>query len=258
VRWGEGYRETLIVPKTHAVDTMTPLAPADGEAGADAPRTGVTIPTLRFLGRRAVPQILDGVVIPVGLFLLALKFWGIAPAIIAGLGWEAVAMTRRLRNGGRVPGFMIVGAAMLVTRSVLALATGSTFVYFAQPVLGAALVAVAFLVSVIAKRPLARRFAGDYCVIPAHVDNDERVHSFMIRCSIMWAVVGFANTAVTVWLLLSQSTSTYVMIKTPLSVIVTVGTIAISVLWFRRTMNRFGLVDAGDGTLTPIPLTVAA
>jgi hypothetical protein len=34
------------------------------------------------------------------------------------------------------------------------------------------------------------------------------------------------------------------MIKTPLSVFVTVGTIAISVVWFRREMNRLGLVEA--------------
>lgn len=203
---------------------------------------GVKIPTLRYLGRRAIPQILDGVVIPVGLFLLALKYWGIVPAIVAGLGWEAIAMTRRVRSGDGVPGFMIVGAAMLVTRSALALATGSTFVYFAQPILGAALVAIAFLLSVIIGRPLARRFAGDYCDIPAHVDSDVRVHAFMIRCSIMWAVVGFLNTGITIWLLLSQSTSTYVMIKTPLSIFVTVGTIAISVVWFRRTMYRSGLM----------------
>jgi len=214
-------------------------AVADDQVVAPA---GVKIPTLRYLGRRAIPQIIDGVVIPVGLFLLALKYWGIVPAIVAGLGWEAIAMTRRVRSGDGVPGFMIVGAAMLVTRSALALATGSTFVYFAQPILGAALVAIAFLLSVIIGRPLARRFAGDYCDIPAHVDSDVRVHLFMIRCSIMWAVVGFLNTGITIWLLLSQSTSTYVMIKTPLSVFVTVGTIAVSVVWFRRTMRRSGLM----------------
>ena len=214
-------------------------APADRALDA---RAGVKIPTLRHLGRRAIPQIIDGVVIPFGLFLLALKYWGIVPAIVAGLGWEAIAMTRRVRSGEGVPGFMIVGAAMLVTRSALALATGSTFVYFAQPILGAALVAIAFALSVIIGRPLARRFAGDYCDIPEHVDSDERVHSFMVRCSIMWAVVGFLNTGITIWLLLSQSTSTYVMIKTPLSVFVTVGTIAISVVWFRRTMHRSGLM----------------
>lgn len=234
-------------------------APVD-ECEEDVAPSGVTIPTLRFLGRRAIPQIIEGVVIPVGLFLLTMKFWGVPPAIVIALGWETVAMGRRLHDGRRVPGFMIVGALMLVTRSAFALATGSTFVYFAQPILGAALVAMAFLLSVIIGRPLARRFAADYCVIPAHVHDDERVHSFMVRCSIMWAVVGFANTAITVWLLLSQSTATYVMIKTPLSVLVTVGTIAASVVWFRHSMNRFGLVDTGGGMLTPVlqPLRVSA
>ena len=202
--------------------------------------TSVRIPSFVQLGRRAAPQILEGVLIPLGLFLIAMHFAGIWPAIAVGLGWEAVAITRRVLTGRRVSGIMIVGALMLTTRSILSLATGSTFVYFAQPILGAALVALAFLLSVIAGQPLARRFATDYCFIPDHVHDDERVHSFMVRCSIMWAVVGFANAAITLWLLLSQSTTTFIMAKTLLSWVLFLGPVTMSVIWFRRSMVRFG------------------
>ncbi|MEX0666410.1 MAG: VC0807 family protein [Acidimicrobiia bacterium] len=206
--------------------------------------TSVRIPSFVQLARRAIPQILEGVLIPLGLFLITMRFFGIWPAIVAGLGWEAAAISRRLLTGRRVSGIMIVGALMLTTRSVLSLATGSTFVYFAQPILGAALVASAFLLSVVIGQPLARRFASDYCFIPDHVQDDKRVHAFMVRCSMMWAAVGFANTAITLWLLLSQSTTTFIMAKTLLSWVLFLGPVAASVFWFRRSMTRFGLVRA--------------
>jgi hypothetical protein len=206
--------------------------------------TSVRIPSFVQLARRAAPQIIEGVLIPLGLFLITLRFAGIWPAIVAGLGWEAAAISRRLLTGRRVSGIMIVGALMLTTRSVLSLATGSTFVYFAQPILGAALVSTAFLLSVVIGQPLARRFASDYCFIPDHVQEDERVHAFMVRCSMMWAAVGFANTAITLWLLLSQSTTTFIMAKTLLSWVLFLGPVAASVFWFRRSMIRFGLVAA--------------
>lgn len=206
--------------------------------------TCVRIPSFVQLARRAAPQIIEGVLIPLGLFLIAMRFLGIWPAIVVGLGWEAAAISLRLLTGRRVSGIMIVGALMLTTRSALSLATGSTFVYFAQPILGAALVASAFLLSVVAGQPLARKFATDYCFIPDHVQDDERVHAFMVRCSIMWAAVGFANTGITLWLLLSQSTTTFILAKTLLSWVLFLGPVAMSVIWFRRSMVRFGLVAA--------------
>jgi hypothetical protein len=218
-------------------------APAPTTAHGAEPHE-VRIPALRELGLRAVPQVLEGAVIPVALFVTTMRLTSVVPAIIVAFAWEMFAIGRRLRRGRRVSGIMIVGALMLFARSTLALATGSTFVYFAQPIFGAACVAAAFLVSVAVGRPLARRFAGDFCVIPQHVHADARVHAYFQRCSLMWAAVGVANTAITLWLLLTQPAATFVLAKTALSVTLTVTAVAWSVVWFRRTVVRHGLVAA--------------
>jgi hypothetical protein len=208
----------------------------------DITPTEVKIPALRELMRRAVPQIIDGTLLPLGLFLLTMQVADVWAAIVVGMGWSAFAITRRLVAGQPVPGFMIVGALMLTIRSVGALASGSTFVYFAQPLLGNVCLAGIFLLSVVLGRPLARRFAADYCDIPQDVHDDHRVHRYFLRCSMMWAIVGLFNAGVTLWLLLSTPTATYLVAKTVLSITLTVAAVGASVIWFRHTVNRHGLV----------------
>jgi hypothetical protein len=217
---------------------------------ADRP-TVLTIPSLKELGRRALPQLLEGVLIPLGLFLVVMHVANVALAIIVALGWSGAVILRRILQRRRVPGIVIVGAMMLVCRSIVALATGSAFLYFVQPILGAACVAAAFLLSVVAGRPLARRFAADYCSIPGSLLADARVHSFMLRVSLMWAAVGFVNAGITLWLLVSQPTASYLVAKAAVSISATVVPVAISVLWFRRCMTRHGL-------LAPPPNAAAA
>ena len=217
-----------------------PIALSDRHEPSE--HVAVRIPTFTQLARRGGPQILEGALIPLGLFLLAMKVAGLASAIIVGLGWEVVVVCRRLVLRRPIPGIMMVGAALLFVRSTLALATGSAFLYFVQPAVGTACVASAFLLSVVVHRPLARRFAGDFLDIPTEVHADARVSSYFQRCSMMWAGVGFTNAAVTLWLLLSQSTATYLAAKTALSITLTIGTVIASVVWFRRTMVRTGRI----------------
>ena len=205
----------------------------------------VQIPSLFVLARIAAPQVLEGVIIPVLLFVVTMRLVGVWAAIFVAFAAEGLAIGRRLIKGARVSSFVYIGAVMLVARSAFALATGSTFVYFAQPILGAAIVATAFLVSVALGRPLARRFASDYCVIPGHVHADARVHAYFQRCSLMWAAVGAANTCITLWLLLTQPTATFLMAKTFLSITLTVTAVGFSIIWFRRTVVRHGLLAAG-------------
>ena len=147
-----------------------------------------------------------------------------------------------MRTRRRVPGMVILGAVTMIGRSILGFATGSAFLYFFQPTIGAACVAVAFLVSVKLDPTLAQRFASDFCVLPNHVLADSRVRRFFRRCSMMWGVVGLANASVTLWLLMTQPTAVYVVAKTVLSIAVTVGAVVLSFVWFRSSMTRNGLL----------------
>jgi hypothetical protein len=215
-----------------------PAAPTTDPRDDAAPPDSFRVPSLPQLGLRAVPQILEGAIVPVALFLLMLEIAGLSAAIIVGLAWPTVAIVRRLRCKRRVPAMIILGAGLLVVRSVLALATGSAFLYFLQPTLGTACLAIAFLVSVPLDRPLAARFAADFCALPSHLLANAHVHRFFRRISVLWAAVGFFNAGATLWLLTNESTATFLVVKTSLSVTLTVFAVAVSTLWFRSSMTR--------------------
>jgi len=213
------------------------------------------IPRLRVLARHALPNIIEGTIIPVGLFLLTLRVLGVWGAMVVGLGWSYTAVARRAAMGRPVPGIIISRAVTLTARPLLAVATGSVFVYFLQPTLGTALVAGTFLVSVPPGRPLAQRLASDFCPIPAHFMANSHVRQFFLRISLLWAVTGFVNVALALWLQVSQSVGTFVLVKSLASASLTATAIAVSIVWFKRSMLRHGLLHvrvARSGSPVPI------
>jgi intracellular septation protein A len=202
------------------------------------------VPRVRHLVRHAFPRVLEGTIIPVVLFVLALHFTGVTGAIAAGLAWTYSAIGIRVITKRRIPGILILGAMTLTARSVLTFATGSTFVYFLQPTLGTAMVAFAFLVSVPTGRPLVQRLASDFCPIPASLFEHAPVRQIFLRLTLLWAAAQFANASVTLYLLLSQSVGVFVVTRTIVSLFITVVTIAISTVWFLRSMRRAGVIAA--------------
>jgi hypothetical protein len=216
----------------------------DRDAYAPDAAHGVKIPSLMELGRKAIPQAVEGAIVPAALFVVMDLLFGLGAGIGAALAWSTVAIVRRLRSGQRVPGMVILGAVTRTGKSIVGFATGSAFLYFLQPTLGTALVAAAFAMSVRLDATLAQRFAADFCVLPDRVLGDSRVRLFFRRCSLMWGAVGLVNAAVTLWLLMTLPTATYVVVKTILSIAVTVGAVAGSFVWFRRSMLRHGLAVA--------------
>lgn len=209
------------------------------------------IPRLPALARHALPNVLEGTVIPVTVFFVTMRLVGVWGALIAGLCWAYGALAWRLISRRRIPGLLLLGAATLTARSGVAFATGSVFVYFLQPTLGTALVATAFLVSVTIKRPLAERLAHDFCPLPPALLANGHVRRFFLRVSLLWAFVGIANVSVTLWLLLSQSIGTFVIARSATSLVLTGGAIAISTIWFLRSMRRHGVLVGRRLALSP-------
>jgi hypothetical protein len=223
---------------------MQSVAPQALDPSCSSAHHGVKIPSLLELGRRAIPQAVEGAIVPAALFVIMQQLFGLGAGIGAAFAWSTVAIVRRLRSGQRVPGMVILGAVTRTGKSIVGFATGSAFLYFLQPTLGTALVAAAFVMSIRLNATLAQRFAADFCVLPDLVLGDSRVRLFFRRCSLMWGAVGLANAAVTLWLLMTLPTATYVVVKTILSIAVTVGAVAGSFVWFRRSMVRHGLAVA--------------
>ena len=206
--------------------------------------TSFEMPRLRTLARHALPKLLETTVVPLALFAGVLRVFGLWGAIIAALGWSYAAILRRVITRQRIPGLLVIGTLTLTARSVLAFATGSSVLYFLQPTLGTALVACAFLLSVAIGRPLAQRIAADFCPIPPHVMADAHVRRCFLGISLLWAVTCLVNASVSVWLQFTQSIGTYVVTKSLTQVTLTVVAVAISVVWFKRSVNKPALIPA--------------
>ena len=202
------------------------------------------IPHLRTLARHALPNLVHGTLIPLAIFLVTLRVLGIWGAILVGLVWSYTGIIVRLVARRRIPGVLVISAVTLTARTAVAFGTGSTFVYFLQPTIGTALVAVAFLVSVPLGCPLAQRLAVDFCPLPPELLANPHVRRIFLRISTLWALVGFVNVTIALWLLLSQPVATFVVARTVVSATLTVSAIIGSTVWFTRSMKRHGVLAA--------------
>jgi hypothetical protein len=197
------------------------------------------LPRLRDLARRAAPQVLEATLIPLALFYAALRLLGPTGAIVAALGWNYLALGRRLYRREKAPGLLILSSVALTARSLLALASGaSLFVYFLQPSLATALIGGAFLLSVPLGHPLAEKLAHDFVPLPASFVKRPRIRQLFVRISLLWALVSLANAAGTIALLVSTPIATYLAARTGLSSTLTISGVLVSFWWFRRGLRR--------------------
>jgi hypothetical protein len=191
--------------------------------------------------RHAWPKILEGKVIPVLLFIGFLDLLGTTGALLSALGWSVSVIIYRMSKGMEVPGLVIFTTVGLAAKTILALATGSLVVYFLQPTIATALVGFAFLASVPLKRPLAAKLAKDFCPFDAETAEHPMLQLFFLRLSLLWAFTSLVNAAFTMWLLLTQDVTTFVLIKSFTGPTFTAVTLGIAGLWFRRKMRSQGL-----------------
>lgn len=201
------------------------------------------LPRLRVLARRALPQVIEATLAPLGLFYLALWLLGPRGAICTALAWNYLALVRRIVRHERVPGLLLIATLALTARSLLALVSGgSLFVYFLQPSLATALVGGAFLLSVPLGRPLAERLARDFVPLPPTFLKNTKVRQLFVRISLLWALVSLVNAAGTIALLLNVPLATYLAAKTGMSGALTLGGILLSSWWFRRGVRHHNLL----------------
>ena len=200
------------------------------------------LPNVRTIVRHSLPRIVEGTLVPLTILVVALRVLSPRGAMVAGLVWVFLAVGVRVALRRPVPGVLLLGAATLTARTAVSLATGSVVVYFLQPSLGTMLVGTLFLLSVPLGRPLAQKLLRDFCPLSDEVHANEHVRTFLGRVSLLWAFFQLANATVTIWLLLTQSPSVFVVTRMAVSWTLTISAIVLSALWFRRSMARQGIV----------------
>lgn len=222
----------------------------------DAPKATMTatetvhLPPLRSLAIGAVPRLVEGVLAPTAIFLLLLHFFGVPAAIVGGFLWSSSVIVVRRMLGRRIPALVVVGLGVLLVRTALSLATGSSFLYFLQPTLGTAVAGVVILGSALLGQPVLLRVARDFCPLPEDTMNDAHLRRFFLGISLLWGVTQLINAGVTLWLLVSQSVATYVVARTAMSWGLTAAVIAVTIGWFMQVLRR----RRQDHVLVPLPV----
>jgi hypothetical protein len=200
----------------------------------------VTIPDLRAAVRHAVPNVVEAKLVPLALFLLLLELSGDTSALIGALAWTLLALAFRVATRRALPGLVLFAAVTLAGRTIAAVASGSMFVYFLQPTITTVFVGMAFLLSVPLGSPLAQRLATDLLPFDEATISHPVVQAFFVRLSLLWACTSMVNASITMWLLVSQPTTTFVLVKSflgPLTAVVTIGSMLV---WLRRASVRTG------------------
>ncbi|MFL6238007.1 MAG: VC0807 family protein [Actinomycetes bacterium] len=219
----------------------------------------IHLPPWRDLARRTAENVLEATLVPMALFYLFLGTVGVRWGMIAGLCWFYAAIIRRVMSGQRMSGLLVMAAVLLTARTAIAFATGSAFIYFLQPTLGTFLVSALFLISVPMGKPLAERLAHDFCALPDSLMANARVKRFFYRISLLWAFTYLVNGSTMMYLLTQKSLSTYLMVRSFVSMSLTLSAITISCVYFFRSMRHEGLIlrwhkePTGEPAAVPVP-----
>ncbi len=228
-------------PRSEFGDRVAYAGPLGAQTEADSLHRLLLIPGPRAIARHALPNVIEGKVIPLVLFLGFLDLAGTTGALLAALGWSGGVILYRFKTGTKISGLVLLSTIGLLVKTFLALVTGSLIVYFLQPTISTALVGIAFFVSVAMGNPLAARLARDICPFDENTADHPMLRLFFTRLSLLWAFTSLLNAGLTLWLLLTQSTTTFVIVKSFLGPSFTVATLLIAALWFRQRMKAVGM-----------------
>jgi intracellular septation protein A len=200
----------------------------------------VHLPLRDILVRVAV-SLGTAVVVPGALFWTTLVTFNIATAVVAALVWMVAAMSWRWATNRRVSGLLLLTVGILTAKTAVTLATGNTFIYFAQPVLVDLTVATVFLGSLWSSRPVIARLAPEFYPMDAAFAARPEVCAHLRRLTLMWGVVILAKGCVTLWLLESLSTANFVLIKGGAILTLTLTAALVTIAWSVMVGRREGL-----------------
>jgi hypothetical protein len=210
-----------------------------------SPRGGpgsVPLPRLRAVLGHISRSLLVACFIPALLFFVCLATISVWAALIAALAWCYGVSAWRMATKRQRSGLLVLTMAVLTARTALAFASGNTFLYFVQPAVTDVLVATAFFASLATARPVVARLASDFFPMSAEVAMRPRVRRLFWYLTLLWGMVCLGKASVTVSLLVSQSTMTFVVVKSICLFTITVLAVTATVLAAHRVARKEGLL----------------
>jgi len=227
------------------------------QPAAEVGQGPVPAPQLRSILRRVGMNLLIACVIPGIVFYTMFVTFGVWPAIGASMTWSYGVIGIRALTGRRASGMLLLTAGVLTLKTVVALASHSTFIYFLQPVLTDLLIGIVFLASTLTARPVVARLAGDFYPITDELHARPRMRRLFHRLTLLWATALLAKAAVMYTLLLSQPLATFVLAKSVLIPITNATCIALTILAATAVARHEGLLPRRTAILRTWPSRIS-
>ena len=210
------------------------------------PRTSADVhrPRLRAVIRRVGLSLLIACVAPACLFYATFRIADVWTAMFVALGWSYGAIAWRAFTRRRTSGLLILTACVMTGRTIVALVTESTYLYFLQPIISDGLIAALFLLSLCTARPMVSRLAGDFYPMDHELSLRPRLRRLFSGLTLMWGALGLGKAVFTLWLLRSQTLDTFVLIKS-------ISLPTLNVLAVAATIGAAVVVAHQEGLLGP-------
>lgn len=201
----------------------------------------IVIPGLRAIVSHSWVNVVTGKIVPLVIFLALFHSTGVTPAVLAALAWSLGLVAYQRTKGHRIAGLVILSIVGNTAKTIVAVATGSVIAYFIQPTISTTLIGTAFLVSIPLGLPLAERLVRDFCPFDEATNNEPAFNAFFPRLSFLWGATSLLNGAVTLYLLMTQSITNFLILKAFLGPATTTLTIVVGIWWFKRSMSKAGI-----------------
>jgi hypothetical protein len=222
--------------------TVLSFPPVDAGDVLPADTTPLTrIAVFVAVVRHAAPHVIEASLVPTALFYCCLVLIGLTAAFAAALLWVYAAVVVRVLWHQPVPPLLVLGAIGITVRTAISMVSGSTFYYFAQPVIGSAIMGCVFLLSVAVGRPMVEKLALEFWPLTPDMLGRSAVTRLLRGLTFFWAGVNLVMAAATLTLLLWLPLATYVAVKQVTSLAITGAAIALTIHLSLRTARREGL-----------------
>jgi uncharacterized membrane protein len=217
--------------------------------------SGARLAVFARVVRRAGPQVLEASIVPTVLFWVTLTTIGLGAAFVVACAWVYSAVAVRLVGRRPVPGLVGLAAVGISVRTGLAVWSGSSFVYFAQPVLTNLVTSALFAGSCWSARPMVARLAMDFYPLTPDQLGRPNVVRLLRRLTAWWAAVNLAIALATLGMLLWLPVTWYVLAKQVVSLSLMGLGVGVTIHVAVRCARREGLMF--DPALVPavVPVT---
>jgi hypothetical protein len=185
-------------------------------------------------------SLLESAGLPVAALALGAWLFGRDAGLLAGLAATWLLALLRKITSGSVPSLLTITAVVLTLQTAMVLVTGQLWIYLLQFPVANLVMSVLFARTARGPHPLVARLAAEVVAL-RHCGHHPGLHRFFQGATWLWAGIFLMLTAGLAVLMVTEPLQAFMIASTVATVALTVAGIAVSALWFRSVLRRFGL-----------------